>query len=287
MVVNRRFAAIAASALAVSALAFSAALSEPVDDALEIDGEPMITRAPAQEGVPFDEVLSGWLFREAETRALEEDTFENPGILYVERGEEIWNTEEGAAGKSCASCHDDASQTMAGIAAHYPKWDADAKRPINIELQIDKCRVENMGLEPYKFDSDDQKALTTFIKYQSLGEPVELDLAEGEMQSWWEQGKERYYLRTGQLNFACASCHEANSGQYIRADHLSQGQVNGFPTYRLKQADMVSLHNRFRGCIRDTRAETPAAFSDELMALEVYVTWRGTGLSVETPAVRH
>ncbi len=35
--------------------------------------------------------------------------------------------------------------------------------------------------------------------------------------------------------------------------------------------------NRFRGCVRDTRAEIPKAFSDELMALEVYVTWRGTG----------
>ena len=46
------------------------------------------------------------------------------------------------------------------------------------------------------------------------------------------------------------------------------------------------MQNRFRGCIRDTRAEIPKAFSDELMALEVYVTWRGTGLSVETPAVR-
>ncbi|HRX37419.1 MAG TPA: sulfur oxidation c-type cytochrome SoxA, partial [Aestuariivirga sp.] len=56
--------------------------------------------------------------------------------------------------------------------------------------------------------------------------------------------------------------------------------------YRLKNR-MVSVHNRFRGCIRDTRAEIPKAFSDELMALEVYVTWRGTGLSVETPAVRH
>ena len=44
-------------------------------------------------------------------------------------------------------------------------------------------------------------------------------------------------------------------GHYIRADHLSQGKTNGFPTYRLKQANLVSLHNRFRGCIRDTRAE--------------------------------
>jgi sulfur-oxidizing protein SoxA len=106
------------------------------------------------------------------------------------------------------------------------------------------------------------------------------------MQSWWEKGKEMYYTRTGQLNLSCATCHEDHNGQFIRADHLSQGQINGFPTYRLKQGALVSVHNRFRGCIRDTRAEMPAAFSDELMALEVYVTWRGTGLSVETPAVR-
>lgn len=262
------------------------AQADPVDDALVIDDIEMVTRAKAPEGHPFDEVRSGWLYREAETRELEADSFQNPGMLYVEQGADIWNRVEGPEGKSCASCHNDAAETMKGVGANYPKWDADAKRPINIELQIDKCRVENMGLEAYKFDAAEQKVLTTYIKHQSLGQPVKLDLSQGELQSWWDQGKELYYTRTGQLNFACASCHEANSGQHIRADHLSQGQANGFPTYRLKQANMVSLHNRFRGCIRDTRAETPKAFSDELMALEVYVTWRGTGLSVETPAVR-
>jgi len=278
---------LATSAAAVTGLAVSLVSAEPVDDELVIDGEKkMITRAPAPEGHPFDEVLSGWLYRTPETRALEADSFENAGMLYVERGEEIWNTVEGEAGKSCASCHGDASESMAGIAAHYPKWDADSQRPINVELQINKCRENNMKAEPYKFDAAEQKALTTFIKHQSLGEPVAVDLSEGEMQSWWEKGKETYYTRTGQLNLACASCHEQSNGLYIRADHLSQGNVNGFPTYRLKQANMVSLHNRFRGCIRDTRAEFPAPFSDELMALEVYTTWRGTGLSVETPAVR-
>lgn len=272
--------------LVLTGLAIKTAYGEPADDTLEIDGVEMITRAPAPEGHPFDEVLSGWLFREAETRAAQEDSFENPGMLGVERGEEIWNTVEGSAGKSCASCHDEAAASMAGVGANYPKWDADAGRPINIELQIDKCRVENMGAEPYKFDADEQKSLTAYIKHQSLGDPVELDLTQGELQSWWDRGKEIYYTRTGQLNFACASCHEAAMGKYIRADHLSQGQVNGFPTYRFNTGGLVSLHNRFRGCIRDTRAEFPAAFSDELMALEVYVTWRGTGLSVETPAVR-
>lgn len=284
---NKKLMLTAATAMALAAGGAGLVLADPVDEDLVIDGEiPMVTRTKSPEGHPFDEVLSGWLYRATETRALEADSFQNPGMLYVERGQEIWNTAEGAAGKSCASCHGDAAESMAGIAAAYPKWDADAKRPINIELQIDKCRVNNMQAEAYKFDADDQKALTTFIKHQSLGKPVEIDLSQGELQSWWDKGKEVYYTRTGQLNLSCANCHEENNGKYIRADHLSQGNVNGFPTYRFNTAGLVSLHNRFRGCIRDTRAEQPKAFSDELMALEVYTTWRGTGLSVETPAVR-
>jgi sulfur-oxidizing protein SoxA len=286
-VLSRKLILAAATAAVVAVGGALVASADPVDEELVIDGEiPMVIRTKAPEGHPFDEVLSGWLYRTAETRVLEEDSFQNPGMLYVERGKEIWNTVEGEAGKSCASCHGDASETMAGVGAAYPKWDADAKRPINVELQIDKCRESNMKAEPYKFDAPEQRALTTFLKHQSLGKPVQVDLSQGDMQSWWDQGKDIYYTRTGQLNLSCASCHEENNGKYIRADHLSQGNVNGFPTYRLKQANMVSLHSRFRGCIRDTRAEFPAPFSDELMALEVYTTWRGTGLSVETPAVR-
>jgi sulfur-oxidizing protein SoxA len=259
----------------------------PVDDKLVIDGELEIkTRVAPPEGHPLDEVISGWHYRTDETRALEADSFQNPGMLYVEQGEEIWNTVEGEAGKSCASCHGDGSEFLKGLGANYPKWNAAAGKPFNIELQINQCREDNMKAEPYKFDAGDQKALTTFIKHQSIGMPVEVDLTQGDMQAWWEKGKEVYYTRTGQLNLACATCHEDYNGNYIRADHLSQGNVNGFPTYRLKQSAMVSLHNRFRGCIRDTRGAFPAAFSDDLMALEVYVTWRGTGLGVETPAVR-
>jgi len=258
-----------------------------VDDKLVIDGEiEMITRTAPPEGHPMDEVISGWNYRTPETRALEADSFENPGMLGVQQGEAIWNTVEGTAGKSCASCHDDAAVSMKGVGANYPKWDAANQRPMNIELRINQCRVDNMGAEPYAFDKDGQKPLTAYIKNQSLGIPVKLDLDEGDMQSWWDKGKDTYYRRTGQLNMSCASCHEQNNGNYIRADHLSQGYINGFPTYRLKQGTLISVHNRFRGCIRDTRAEFPEAFSDELMGLEVYVTWRGTGLSVETPGVR-
>ena len=259
----------------------------PVDEELIIDGEiNMVTRTASPEGHPLPEVTSGWLYRSEGTRDQERDSFENPGMLAVEDGATFWNTVEGTEGKSCASCHDDAATSMKGVGAKYPVWDAATSKPINIENRINMCRTDNMGAEAWAFDKKGQKPLTAYIKNQSLGLPVSMKLDEGDMQTWWEKGKEVYYRRTGQLDLSCATCHENNNGKYIRADHLSQGNVNGFPTFRQKQGALVSLHNRFRGCVRDTRAETPKAFSDDLMALEVYVTWRGTGLSVETPAVR-
>ena len=279
--------ALASTAVATFVLSSVPLRAEPVDAKLVINEElEMMTRVAPVEGHPLPEIISGWHYRTEETRAMEMDSFDNPGMLGVERGESIWNTVEGSEGKSCASCHNDAAESMVGVGANYPKWDAKNNRPKNIEAQINQCRVDNMGAEAYKFDKGGQKPLTAYIKHQSLGMPVKLDLTEGDMQAWWDKGKETYYLRTGQLNLSCASCHEKNNGKYIRADHLSQGNVNGFPTYRLKQNKLISLHNRFRGCIRDTRAEFPEAFSDTLMGLEVYTTWRGTGLSVETPAVR-
>ena len=73
----------------------------------------------------------------------------------------------------------------------------------------------------------------------------------------------------------------------IRADHLSQGQTNGFPTYRLKNSKLNSIHGRFLGCVRDTRATPYEEGSDEFKALELYLASRGQGLSIETPSVRN
>jgi cytochrome c553 len=169
----------AAAFAAVTLASASSLVADPVDEKLTIDGKEMVTKTKAPEGHPFDEVLSGWLFRTSETRALEMDTFSNPAMLGVEAGEAMWNKVEGSAGKSCASCHGDAAESMKGVGASYPKWDEKTKRPINIELQINRCREENMGAEPLKFDKGGQKELTAYIKHQSLGMPVKIDLSPG------------------------------------------------------------------------------------------------------------
>lgn len=273
-------------ASAVVAATLGTALAEPVDDELIIDGETIATKAPGNGIAPFDTLYSGWRLRTDETRAMEADDFDNPAFAFVEEGEAMWNTVEGSAGKSCASCHGDASETMVGVRAAMPKWNEKLGKPHTMETQINACRTENMEAEAWDWDDTKMLSMTAYVGLQSRGLPVAVQ-TDGPMTEWFEKGKEMYYTRTGQLNFSCASCHEANFDKMIRADHLSQGHVNGFPTYRLKTASLNSVQKRFKGCVRDTRAEQPKIGSDELLALEVYVAARGNGLSVETPSVRN
>ena len=101
-----------------------------------------------------------------------------------------------------------------------------------------------------------------------------------------DAGEKLYNTRRGQLNVACVHCHEFNSGNYIRADLLSEGRSNGFPLYRLKWARVGSFHYRMEECYSQVRA-TPEPFgSEELTKLQLYVTWRSNGLLNETPGVR-
>lgn len=272
--------------LAGLALGGVALMASAQNDAeLVIEGQPIKTMAEAPEGHPLDKLISGWRFRSAETQALEMDDFENPGFVLVEYAQELWDTQDGSEGKACASCHEDVS-SLAGIRAHMPKWSEAAGKPWALENWINNCRTERMGAEAWKWESQEMLGMTALIGLQSRGMTVEVDTS-GPLEEWWERGKELYYTRVGQLNLGCANCHEDNYGNMIRADLLSQGHANGFPTYRLKWQGMGSLHRRFVGCMRQVRATPYKRGSDEFLALELYLASRGNGLSVETPAVRN
>lgn len=262
--------------------------AEPVDDTLVLNEETdMVTRtaAPAHLADAVDEVISGWHFRGTETRAMQADDFDNPGMIFVEQAEEVWNTADGSEGKSCSSCHE-GSENMAGVRAVYPKWNEEAGEVRTLEMQINDCRENQMGAEKWKYTGGEMVNMTALISSVSRGMPINVAI-DGPAQSTWEKGKELYYTRTGQLELSCANCHEDNYGNMIRADHLSQGQINGFPVYRLKNTKLNSAHARFKGCVRDTRAETYNPGSPEFIALELYVASRGNGLSVEGPSIRN
>jgi sulfur-oxidizing protein SoxA len=273
-------------------LALSGAVSaDPVDDKLVVETEDgtidMVTSAPAPEFLKdvVDTIYSGWHYRETETRDLQRDDFDNPGMVYVDRGLDLWNSAIGTGGESCAGCHE-GPESMAGLRAVTPRVDAKTGALMTVENYIDACVTERMGLESWNWTGNEMKDMLALISMQSRGMTVNIAI-DGAAAPFWEKGQEIYYTRFGQLEMSCASCHEDNQGRYIRADHLSQGQINGFPTYRLKDAGILSAQQLFVGCIRDTRAETFKPNSEEFKALELFVGSRGNGLSVEGVAVRH
>jgi len=243
---------------------------------------------PADADHPLDEIISGYEFRSDETRSLQADDFENPGYLMLDEGAELWDTVDGTEGKSCASCHEDVEDSMAGVGTTYPKMvEHDGETVLsNIENQINYCRTERMGAEAWKYDKPEMLGMTILVRNADRGKQVNVAI-DGDAAPYFEQGKELYYQRFGQLDMACSNCHEDYYGQYIRADHLSQGQTNGFPTYRFKWQGVGSLHRRFKGCMDNIRATPFERGGEEFLALELYLGYRGQGLPVETPSVRN
>jgi sulfur-oxidizing protein SoxA len=228
---------------------------------------------------------SGYLYLGEQTRALQDDDFLNSGIFAVERGEEIWNAERAHPGPSCASCHGDAATSMRGVAARYPQYDSERGGIVNLELRINEWHSKYTEAAPLPYESEDLLALTAYVTFQSRGVPMKVDVS-GEAQTFFEKGRAFYFRRRGQLDLACSQCHDDLAGQRLRADPISQGQINGFPFYRLRWRSMGSRHRMFGWCNLAVRAEPYELGSEEYLNLELYVAWRGRGLPMEAPAVR-
>lgn len=276
---------------AIAALLISAPAIVSADETAELvinGSETMVTRTVAPDHLDgaLTEIISGWVFRDDETQAMQMDDFDNPAMIFVDQAMDDWEKVEGSEGKSCASCHGDVEESMKGVRAAYPKWNDTAGEVRTMANQINDCRVNQMGAEKLGYTSAGMARMEALISVQSRGMPVNVAI-DGPAAATWELGKELYYARTGQLDLSCASCHELNYGNRIRSDHLSQGHINGFPVYRLKDAKLTTPHGRFKGCVRDTRAETYSPGSDEFIALELYLASRGNGLSVEGVSVRN
>jgi sulfur-oxidizing protein SoxA len=228
---------------------------------------------------------SGIEFAGPEVRALQKDDFANPGMHWVARGEKSWQAAAGKRAQSCAACHGDAEATMKGVATRYPRIDPGAARLVNLEGRINLCRVRHQEAAPLPYESDELLALTAYVAYQSRGLPVDVNV-NWQNRTHFDRGRALYYRRMGQMNLACAHCHERNWGRKLLAETISQGHGNEYPAYRLEWQTMGSLHRRFRSCLYGIRAEMLPAGSPEYVDLELFLAWRAQGLPVGTPGVR-
>jgi sulfur-oxidizing protein SoxA len=240
--------------------------------------------AAAGASAAGDARRSGFDFMSPATQAMQRDDMQNPGMLWVQEGEALWNAQAGA-GVSCAGCHGDASRTMRGVAARYPAFDDAHDKPVTLSQRIQLCRQKRQHAAPWQAESQPLLSLEAFVAHQSRGMPI-APPQDHRLAALRERGRQRFEQRIGQLDLSCAQCHEANAGQRLAGNAIPQAHPTGYPIYRLEWQALGSLQRRLRNCMSGVRAEPYAPGAPELVELELYLASRAAGMKVETPAVR-
>jgi sulfur-oxidizing protein SoxA len=235
--------------------------------------------------IPLNERKSGYEFMGPDTRAMQDDDTTNPGMLWVLDGEALWRRKEGEAQKSCADCHGNASESMKGVAARYPAFNAALGRPVNLDQRINICRADQQKAQALRLESKELLALSAYVARQSRGLPAAVAIDE-RTRPFLEAGRATFYRRQGQLNFACAQCHDDNWNGKLAGAPITQAHPTGYPLYRLEWQNVGSLQRRLRNCISGMRVENYPLGAPELTDLELFLMWRARGMPMETPAVR-
>jgi sulfur-oxidizing protein SoxA len=236
------------------------------------------------------EPVSGFEYLKPETRALQLDDFENPGLATIERGAALFNATASNDAKACSDCHGDSgaeldTKAIARYPVYRPEHGDGANAIVTLQKQIELCR-ENSGAPALPADHPDLIALETFVRNLAHGESVAVQ-TDGPVEPLLRQGEKLYTKRWGQIDMSCYHCHTLYAGRMVRGQLISQGQANGFPVYRLASGEMASLQQRIQQCLTLMRAEPFATGSEENTLLELYIMSRGNGLAIETPAVRY
>ncbi len=204
--------------------------------------------------------------------------------IAVDDGAELY-AESFPSGKSYADC---LGKDAPAIKQDYPRFDAEKGAVETLEQVLNSCRVDN-GLAALDYLGEDMAAITAFIAMESRGLKTNVVVPDDERaMAAYEAGKKFYYERRGQLNFACSSCHLEHVGRMLRAERLSAaiGHTTHWPVYRGKWERVGSLHERFRECNVQVRAEPFAAQSETYRNLEYFLTFMSNGMELNGPASR-
>ncbi|MCB1621326.1 MAG: sulfur oxidation c-type cytochrome SoxA [Thiothrix sp.] len=201
----------------------------------------------------------------------------------MDHGKTLWETPF-ANGKSFKDCF---KEELNMIRASFPRYDEEKDTILTLEGEINACREAN-GEKPFAWKKGDIADVSAYLAHEGRGQKIDVRIPNEKAQAWYEKGKAFFYTKRGQLNMACADCHIAYSGNYIRAELLSPayGQVSHFPVFRAKWDELGTLHRRYAGCNEQVRAKSFAPQSDEYKALEYFHTYMSNGLEWNGPAFR-
>jgi sulfur-oxidizing protein SoxA len=229
---------------------------------------------------------------------------DNPGDLWVERGERFFKARRGPKNTSLEQCDLGLGPgVVKGAFARLPRYFADTGKVQDLESRLLHCMVELQGFKREDIirnrfgtlDRDsDMEALVAYVGAQSNGQRMSVRLDHAKERESYKAGEYLFYRRSGPLDFACVTCH-GESGKRIRLQDLpnmtNAGEMReviatGWPAYRGTHSTIRTMQHRLYDCFWQMRQPDLGFASDVSVALTLYLNHSANGGEIKLPGVR-
>lgn len=233
--------------------------------------------------IEVNQFIYGALAYEPDAKSQYDAIMEFPPFLnFLEQGKSLWETPF-KNGKNYASCFKNNAKNILG---NYPYFDEKLKKVVTFEMALNICREKNN--EPaYDYENKDFLNLIAYSRTLSDGSKVNIQVKSKEALKAFNKGKEYFYTRRGQMNFACYHCHVNYFGEKIRSELLSPviGQTTHWPVFRGGD-QLFTLQIRYQNCNKQTRAEPAKLGSEDYNNLEYFHSYMSNGLELKSSVFR-
>ena len=234
--------------------------------------------------IKIEDYVYGALAFDADSKSQYDAIMEFPPFESdIEKGRKMWETPF-KNGKTYSSCLPNGGNQIAG---NYPMFDEAKGKVVTLQDAINTCRTAN-GEEAYKVsDMKTMGVLTAYMRTLSNGMIMNIKVETPHAIAAYEDGKKTFYSRSGQLNFACASCHVQNAGNRLRSELISPAicQAVHWPVFRGGDT-LVTLQQRYDGCFKQVRAVPPPQGGTVMNNLEYFHSSLSNGLPMKASVFR-
>lgn len=244
--------------------------------------EEEVERNAKWVGDPHEQWKLNWKFMDLDRIDL------HPGHLAVDEGEAMV-AKFVKRNPAFLACLAEGGAKLDGLAATYPKHDPALGRIVTVESRIEQCAKSVLN-EEIRQGTPANNKISVYFKSQSAGTPIRVDIGDSKVMESYRRGEKLFYAKTGQLNFACASCHVPGSimGHKLRGETPTTPFADAahYPTYRTPVGALESLQERFARCLGQMRTVQTKPGDPAFMDLEVFMTVLSNDYPVSVPSAR-
>jgi sulfur-oxidizing protein SoxA len=229
---------------------------------------------------------------------------DNPGELWIARGERLFKEKRGPRNASLENCDFGLGPgVLAGAAVHLPRYFADTDKVQDLESRLLTCMVEQQGFDRAAVaktaisragsEGSDVEALALFITSKSNGMPMDVSLSHEKEREMYKAGEYLFHRRSGQTDFSCMQCH-GDADKRIRLQDLVnmtdkkqiQEVVSTWPAYRGGHFVVRTMQWRLYDCFWQMRLPELQYTSDVSIALTTYLHYQGNGAVMNVPGFK-